>query len=88
MEDIQAIAMLEHNPVPTVDTMSRWQRIKARIGLDVYVGDYQLSNWSGPLAFYLYRCRRCGDLEIDYRHGWDGHFYCQRRVQSAKTTGS
>ena len=68
----------ERPPQPWQTTW--FQRLKARLGLKPFLGYYQKPSWNGALPFYLHRCC-CGDLEVDYPHGFQGYFLCQKRGQ-------
>ena len=60
---------------PTPEECSRRQRLQARIR-PVALGRYRRPDWEASMEFYLHRCRRCRQLEVDYKHGWSEHFIC------------
>ena len=63
---------------PRLWQTTRFQRLKARLGFTVCLGLYQKPGWQGALPFYLHKCKDCGELEVDYSHGFNGYFACQK----------
>lgn len=52
------------------------KRLLVKLGLPVSIGKFQLPGWSGANEFFLFRCSDCGELCIDYLHGWSGYLCC------------
>lgn len=63
---------------PTVDQATEEQKKQARKGKKVFLGNGRREGWSGELPFYLFRCVGCGELSVDYQHGWRPYVTCQR----------
>ena len=66
---------------PTVEEvwgrLSWWQRFRLeKLGYAIPIGKYQLPGWRGELEFFIYKCRECGELHIDYRHGYSQYLSC------------
>jgi hypothetical protein len=48
--------------------LSGWAKLKARLGITVYLCRFQPKGYSGEEAFYLFKCEKCKQLSIDHRH--------------------
>lgn len=35
-----------------------------------FVGKFSMTGWVGHCGFYLFRCRECGKVSVDYPHGY------------------
>lgn len=60
---------------PNPKLLTRWQIFKAKIGREVSLGNFLLPGHSAPMVYFLFKCVRCGELSIDYRHGYR-RLYC------------
>ena len=69
--------------VPDVETV--WETLpwlkKARVnrGGSVSIGKYSQPGWLGKLEFFIFRCKNCGRLNIDYLHGFEPGQYLSCR---------
>ena len=36
----------------------------------LFVGKFTMPGWSGHSGFYLFKCLECGDVNVDYPHGY------------------
>ncbi len=61
---------------PTVEQATGWQKFLARMGVTVFLGYGIREGWTGELPFYLFKCPRCKQLRVDYRHGHQGYLLC------------
>ena len=78
-------------PVPTVPEawrkLNAWQKVRVNVvgripGLNWFlgcaapVGKFILCPGQNPTEHFIFRCS-CGQLHIDYRHGWDRELRCR-----------
>lgn len=61
---------------PTVQQVPKWKKLLARMGLVVKLGYGKREGWSGELPFYLFKCRQCKKLVVDYPHGYGEFLSC------------
>ena len=68
-----------------VYVISRDMREKARAE-PKFVGKFTMPDWTGHSSFYLFKCKGCKAVVIDYLHGYrDGYLYlfcgcCHREI--------
>ncbi len=43
-----------------------------------FIGKFTMPNWTGHLDFYLFRCKECGTVSVDYPHGRTGYLICNK----------
>jgi len=53
-----------------------WQKVEVIFGGRISLGKYSKPGWSGELDFFIFRCSRCGNLDIDYPHGFKSELCC------------
>ncbi|MBI2674197.1 MAG: hypothetical protein HYX22_00455 [Candidatus Yanofskybacteria bacterium] len=53
----------------------------------VFVGKFTMPNWIGHSGFYIFRCKECGEVSVDYPHGYTDHglmylacCYCREKL--------
>jgi hypothetical protein len=54
--------------------VSREQRASAG-RKPVFVGMFTMGGWVGHSGFYLFKCRECDNICVDYPHGYRGNGY-------------
>ena len=54
-------------------SVSRELRERANEKLQ-FVGKFTMPGWVGHSSFYLFRCHECGNVGVDYPHGYRGEF--------------
>lgn len=82
---VAAIVDLQKVPSPQEawDKLTPIQQFLVSIvGIPHCIGKYKLPGWTGSLGFYIFKCGNCGELRIDYSHGWDGYLSCDPCLES------
>lgn len=53
--------------------------LKQTVGHDpVFVGRFTMVGWAGHSGFYLFRCKACESVVVDYPHGYHGPYWYLR----------
>jgi len=58
--------------------VSMFFRRSKREDLVIEIGRFTLPQWSGCLPWFLFACHSCGQLSLDYLHGYEVYLSCQR----------
>ncbi len=58
--------------------LSFGKRMMVKLGNPVSIGMYQPPGFTGPTEFFIFLCRDCKKLHIDYLHGFDKYLSCNR----------
>lgn len=49
-----------------------------------FVGMFTMPKWSGHSGFYLFKCQSCGNVCVDYPHGYTGAGYLYLRCGNCR----
>jgi len=60
-----------------LDSLSRWERLKIRLGGNVSIGFYIKTGWKAPIEFYAFWCPVHG-IVADYPHGYNERLTCPK----------
>lgn len=55
--------------------LSRWKKFLVDRGRSVSIGKYNPPGFHGETEFFIFRCKNCGGLSIDYLHGFEPDQY-------------
>lgn len=50
-----------------------------------FYGKFTMIGWVGHSSFYLFKCRSCGEVAIDYPHGYRPGGYCYIRCDECRS---
>ncbi len=60
--------LLLHFVKPSVRNQAKYKPL--------FVGKFNMSGWTGHSSFYLFKCRECESVVVDYPHGYrEGYLY-------------
>lgn len=59
------------------------RELKEKVGKrPVFVGKFTMPKWVGHSGFYVFRCKECNEVSVDYPHGYTNwelcYLWCQR----------
>lgn len=70
--------------MPTLSTTEGPQRVSVpqwilfQLRGRAFLGYRTRERWSGDLDFWAFTCRACGQVHVDYPHGFDRELRCPR----------
>lgn len=63
----------------TLFTLFVSRELKETVGNDpVFVGKFTMPGWVGHSGFYLFKCKGCESVVVDYPHGYHGSYWYLR----------
>ena len=55
------------------------RQLRQTVGYEpVFIGKFTMSRWVGHSGFYLFKCKECEAVVIDYPHGYHGPYWYLR----------
>jgi len=58
------------------EELPRLKKFLVNHGQAIFIGKYTESGSSDELEFFLFKCPRCQELNINYRHGFNQYLPC------------